>query len=65
MSKEKEAHGDGRGMKVYNGELVGGWTLEKKNQGGKRRWEEGRDEEMKRRWLTGLELGEEGDIKEG
>jgi hypothetical protein len=49
-------------MKLYSGELGG---VDKKNLGGKRRWEEGRDAEMKRRWVQGLELGEEGDIKEG
>jgi hypothetical protein len=43
----------------------GGGGLDKKNLGGKRRWEEGWDEEIKRRWVPGLELGEEGDIKEG
>jgi hypothetical protein len=39
--------------------------VEKKNQGGRRRGEEGRYEEIKRRWVSWLELGEEGDIKEG
>jgi len=68
LNEQREgAHGDGRGMKVYSGELVGGrgGGLDKKNLGGKRRWEEGWDKEMKRRWVPGLELGEEGDIKEG
>ncbi len=51
-----------KGMNVYNVQWGGGgWT--------RRIWEveeEGkRNKEMKRRWVPGLELGEEGDIKEG
>jgi hypothetical protein len=64
--------GSSLGWKRDEGVQVGSWLgrggggLDKKNLGGKRRWEEGmRDEEMKRRWVPGLELGEEGDIKEG
>jgi hypothetical protein len=49
MSEGKGAHWDGRGMKRTVGSWLGG--LDKKNLGGKRRWEKGRDEEMKRRWV--------------
>jgi hypothetical protein len=41
MSEEKEAHGDGRGMKVYTVQWGVGWGVDKKNLGGRRRGEEG------------------------